>query len=173
MAKCALPTPISGRQACHDRIYQDQDPFCSRPIGDLVRHSSLRGAVGTHGLLLPGLSFGGLPRLCDQDRTSKVQQLENEEVSALKQAGEMAASNHHDLAVIQAWKALEARLRQALLRRGIVPSTTDAQSLLDAAGRAGILTGKSREQVEDLRRQWNVAVSTEPLTREAAERAPV
>ena len=51
--------------------------------------------------------------------------------------------------------------------------TIDAQSLLEAAGRAGILTGKSREQVEDLRRQWNVAVSTEPLTREAAERALV
>jgi hypothetical protein len=43
--------------------------------------------------------------------------------------------------------------------------------MIAKAGRAGILTGKSREQVEEMRRQWNVAVSTEPLTREAAEKA--
>ena len=31
--------------------------------------------------------------------------------------------------------------------------------------------GKNREHVEELRRQWNVAISTEPLTPEAAEKA--
>jgi HEPN domain-containing protein len=153
----------------------------SRVLERWISHDRLAGigpivtlALGAFWLLgSQVLAWRVRSRLSDQDRTSKVKQLENEEVAALSQAREMAASNHHDLAVIQAWKALEARLRQALLRRGIVPSATDAQSLLDAAGQAGILTGKSREQVEDLRRQWNVAVSTEPLTREAAERALV
>jgi hypothetical protein len=153
----------------------------SRVLERWISHDRLAGigpivtlALGAFWLLgSQVLAWRVRSRLSDQDRTSKVKELENEEVAALNQAREMAASNHHDLAVIQAWKALEARLRQALLRRGIVPAATDAQSLLDAAGRAGILTGKSREQVEDLRRQWNIAVSTEPLTREAADRALV
>jgi HEPN domain-containing protein len=153
----------------------------SRVLEKWISHDRLAGigpmvmfGLGAFWLLASQiLAWRVRSRLSDQDRTSKVQQLENEEVAALNQAREMAASNHHDLAVVQAWKALEARLRQALLRRNIVPNGNDAQTLLDAAGRAGILTGKSREQVEDLRRQWNIAVSTEPLTREAAERALV
>ncbi|HEV3238447.1 MAG TPA: HEPN domain-containing protein [Gemmataceae bacterium] len=153
----------------------------SRVLDRWISHERLTGigpaltlALGVFWLLASQvLAWRVRSRLGDQDRSSKIQQLENEEVTALNQAKEMAASNHYDLAVIQAWKALEARLRQALLRRGQVPTGTDAQALLDAAARAGILTGKSREQVEDLRRQWNIAVSTEPLTREAAERALV
>jgi HEPN domain-containing protein len=110
-------------------------------------------------------------RLGDQDYTAKVKQLAEEELAALNQAHEMAVGNHYDLAVIQAWKALEARLRRVLLLRGIALNNSDPQAMIAKAGRAGILTGKSREQVEDLRRQWNIAVSTEPLTREAAEKA--
>jgi hypothetical protein len=110
-------------------------------------------------------------RLGDQDYTAKVKQLAEEELSALNQAHELALSNHYDLAVVQAWKALEARLRRVLLLRGIALNNTDPQAMIAKAGRAGILTGKSREQVEEMRRQWNIAVSTEPLTREAAEKA--
>jgi HEPN domain-containing protein len=110
-------------------------------------------------------------RLGDQDYTAKVKQLAEEELSALNQAHELALSNHYDLAVVQAWKALEARLRRVLLLRGIALNNTDPQAMITKAGRAGILTGKSREQVEEMRRQWNIAVSTEPLTREAAEKA--
>jgi HEPN domain-containing protein len=110
-------------------------------------------------------------RLGDQDHTAKIKQLAEEEIAALNQAREMAQSSHYDLAVIQAWKALEARLRQALLGRGIALGGADARTMIAKATRAGILTGKNREQVEELRRQWNVAVSTDPLTREAAEKA--
>jgi hypothetical protein len=110
-------------------------------------------------------------RLGDQDYTAKVKQLAEEEFAALNKANEMQHGNHYDLAVIQAWKALDARLRQAFLLRGMAVNNADAPTLIAKAERAKILTGKSREQVEDLRRQWNIAVSTEPLTRDAAEKA--
>ena len=34
-----------------------------------------------------------------------------------------------------------------------------------------MITGKNRQQIEELRQHFNVAVSTQPITREAAERA--
>jgi HEPN domain-containing protein len=110
-------------------------------------------------------------RLGDQDYTAKVKQLAEEEIVALNKAREMEQGNHYDLAVIQAWKALEARLRQVFLLRGVALKNSDPQTMIARAGKAGILTGKSREQVEDLRRQWNIALSTEPLTRDSAEKA--
>jgi hypothetical protein len=129
-------------------------------------------AIGIFWLLLSQLLAWRLRnRLSDQDHTAKVKQLAEEEFNALNQAQEMARGNHYDLAVVQAWKALEARMRQVLLLRGVSLNNTDPQTMIAKAERAGILTGKSREQVEDLRRQWNIAVSTEPLTREAAEKA--
>jgi hypothetical protein len=151
----------------------------SRVLDPWITHDRLAGvgpmvalALGAFWLLgSQVLAWRVRMRLGDQDRTAKVRELAEEEVTALNQAREMALSNHYDLAVIQAWKALEARLRQSLLRRGIALANLDAQGLVNAAGRAGILTGKSREHIEELRRQWNVAISTEPLTREAAETA--
>jgi HEPN domain-containing protein len=110
-------------------------------------------------------------RLGGHDQSAKVEQLANQELAALNQVRDMETGQNYDLAVIQAWKALEARLSQALLRRGIATTATDAQSLLDAAAKAGIITGKNREQIEELRQQWNVAVSTQPISREAAEKA--
>jgi HEPN domain-containing protein len=111
-------------------------------------------------------------RLTDQDRSAKSSQLATEEMGALTQAGEMFGSNHYDLAVIQAWKALEARLRRALLARGVpVDTSNDAHALIEAAARAGVLHPANRLEVEELRKQWNVAVGVTPLTREAAEKA--
>jgi hypothetical protein len=110
-------------------------------------------------------------RLSGHDQSAKVEQLANRELAALNQVRDMETSQNYDLAVIQAWKALEARLGQALLRRGISTTTTDAQSLLEEAAKAGILTDKNRGQIEELRRHWNVAVSTQPISREAAEKA--
>jgi hypothetical protein len=110
-------------------------------------------------------------RLSGQDKTARVEQLASQELAALNQVREMETSQNYDLAVIQAWKALEARLGQALLRRGVTTAATDVQSLLDTAGKVGVITGKNRQQIEELRQHFNVAVSTQPITREAAERA--
>ncbi|MFL5241075.1 MAG: hypothetical protein ACJ8FY_03120 [Gemmataceae bacterium] len=151
----------------------------SRVLDPWISHDRLAGigpmmalALGAFWLLASQvLAWRGRTRLGDRDRTAKVRELAEEEVAALNQAREMALSNHYDLAVVQVWKALEARMRQSLLRRGVAPGNLDAQGLINAAQRAGILTAKNREHIEELRRQWNVAVSTEPLTREAAEKA--
>jgi hypothetical protein len=110
-------------------------------------------------------------QLSGHDKTAKVEQLANRELAALNQVRDMETGQNYDLAVIQAWKALEARLSQALLRSGVTTPATDAQSLLDAAGKAGIITGQNRDKIEELRQHWNVAVSTQPITREAAEKA--
>jgi HEPN domain-containing protein len=110
-------------------------------------------------------------RLGGQDKTARVEQLANQELAALNQVRDMETSQNYDLAVIQAWKALEARLGQALLRRGVTTAATDVQSLLDTASKEGVITGKNRQQIEELRQHFNVAVSTQPITREAAEKA--
>ena len=83
----------------------------------------------------------------------------------------MFRDNHYDLAVIEAWKSLMARLRRVLLLRGLSNGRDDTDALIAAATHAGILREPALGLVQDVRKQWNIAVGTEPLTREAAEKA--
>jgi HEPN domain-containing protein len=107
-------------------------------------------------------------KLGDQDRLAKIAQLAVREMESLKQASEMFISEHYDLSVVLAWRALEARLRQALLSRRIQARGDDATRLLHLATRKGILGEPVLGVVEELRRHWIAALSTEPLSREAA-----
>jgi hypothetical protein len=107
-------------------------------------------------------------RLGEQDRTAKVDQLAEQEIASLNRAQELFTSNHFDLSVIESWKAIEARLRRVLLLRGISTSVDDPQAMVQAASRHHILSKPALELLQELRRQWNVAVSTEPLTKDAA-----
>ncbi len=110
-------------------------------------------------------------RLADRDRTAKIEQLTEHEVEALNRAQELFDLRHFDLSVIEAWKAIEARLRRVLLLRGIGRRADTPQAMIAAATHAGILRAANLELLQELRKQWNVAISTEPLTREAAEAA--
>jgi hypothetical protein len=110
-------------------------------------------------------------RLGERDRIAKIEQLARQEVESLQQSCDLFASDHYDLSVIEAWRALEARLRQALLSRRIVVHVETPQAVLHAAVRAGILREPSLSLVEELKRNWLVALSTEPLTRDAATAA--
>ena len=110
-------------------------------------------------------------RLGEQDRSAKAQQFEHQEIESLKQAREMFNHDHYDLAVIEAWKAIEARLRRGLLRRGITKEFGNAQKMIEVAHTYGIVRESSFKLLQELRQQWNIAVSVEPLTREAAESA--
>jgi hypothetical protein len=107
-------------------------------------------------------------RLGQQDRIAKMVQLARQEVESLNQANELFQSEHYDLSVIEAWRALEARLRQVLLSRRILARTDDPHSVIDLAARKGILRAPVLGVVGELKRHWTVAVSTEPLTRQAA-----
>jgi hypothetical protein len=107
-------------------------------------------------------------RLAEQDRSSKIDQLAEQEIAALNHAQELFTNNHYDLSVIEAWKAIEARLRRVLLMRGVSGQADDPQAMIHTASRAHLLSKPSLELLQELRRQWNIAVSTDPLTRDAA-----
>jgi hypothetical protein len=110
-------------------------------------------------------------RLVNQDRAAKIDQLADQEMVALNRASEMLASDHYDLSVIEAWKALEARLRRTLLLHGKMPGFDSSEALIAAARKAGILREPALTMLQDVRQQWLVAVGTEPLPKESAEKA--
>jgi hypothetical protein len=107
-------------------------------------------------------------RLGEQDRASRIARLASQEIESLNQAKEMFEGGHYDLSVIEAWRALEARLRQVMLSRRIETRDGDAQAVIQAAVRKRILREPTLGVVSALKRHWSVAVSTEPLSREAA-----
>jgi HEPN domain-containing protein len=110
-------------------------------------------------------------RLAHQDRVSKIAQLGEQEIHALGRAREMFQAHHYDLAVIEAWRAIEARLRRVLLSRKITPPKDNPQKMIEIANRRGLVNDAGMESLREVRRQWNIAVGTEPLTQEAAELA--
>jgi hypothetical protein len=108
-------------------------------------------------------------RLGEQDRLAKIAQLAHQEVTSLNRARELCEGDHYDLCVVEVWRALEARLRQILLARHVTSRLDSADAVLHAATRRGILREPVLGIVNELRRHWCIAVSTEPLSREAAE----
>lgn len=110
-------------------------------------------------------------KLVAQDNATKLEQFAEQEIAALNRAQEMFQGQHYDLSVIEAWKALTARLRRVLLFRGLGGAQDNPEAMLKAATRAKIIQPSAVGLVQELRQQWNVAVGTEPLTREAAEKA--
>jgi HEPN domain-containing protein len=110
-------------------------------------------------------------RIGEQDRLARIEQLARKETESLNQARDLFENEHYDLSVIEAWRAIEARLGQALLTRRIVPRADRPHALFDQAARKGILQEPVLGVLEDLRRHWNVAVSTDPLSRQAASEA--
>jgi HEPN domain-containing protein len=150
--------------------------FLSAKLADRVALSHLAWAAPTVAI---GLGFGWVAlsqlvawrirhRLGEQDRVSKIAQLAKQECDSLKQARELFDGEHYDLSVVEAWRALEARLRQVLLTRKITTRTDDPQAVIRLAVRKGILREPTLGLVAELKRHWTVAVSTEPLQREAA-----
>jgi HEPN domain-containing protein len=109
-------------------------------------------------------------RLGDRDRTVKAEELAEQEIAALNRAREMFEKDHYDLSVIEAWKAIETRLRRVFLARGAAPRAQTPEALMHAANRAGVLSKSNLALVQDLRRQWNVAVGVVPVTKEAADK---
>jgi HEPN domain-containing protein len=110
-------------------------------------------------------------RLAEQDFSAKHDQLVGEEISALKQAKELFDHNHYDLAVIEAWKALDARLNRVLASRGISVPVDNPKAMLDRARKKGILREEAWKRVQDFRKHWNVAVGHEPLGKPDAQEA--
>jgi len=110
-------------------------------------------------------------RMGEQDQSAKIEQLAAHEIAALDRARELFGQQHYDLSVIEAWKAIEARLRRVLLKRGVANPGDEPQAMIRKARRVGVLGDRPSKLLQHLRDQWNIAVSTEPLTREGAETA--
>ena len=109
-------------------------------------------------------------RLGRQDRRAQMRQLSLLEVDHVRKSRDMQTHHHYDMAVIEAWKALEARLHRLLLHRGYLQHMTPHQ-MIKTGHRIGLIPSALMPSVQDLQQQWNIAISTQPLTREAAETA--
>ncbi len=107
-------------------------------------------------------------RLGERDRASKMEQLARQEAVSLDQARTLFEGEHFDLCVVEAWRALESRLRRALLSRRMSARADDHHAVVRLAAKRGILREPTLGLVAGLERHWAVAVSTDPLPREAA-----
>jgi hypothetical protein len=110
-------------------------------------------------------------RMNAQDEGAKVGQLEQQEILSLNRARDLFAQEHYDLSVIEAWRAIESRLKRVLLMKGVTGNVDDPQTMIKASVKAGLLRPASLNLLDQLREKWNIAISTEPLTREAADQA--
>jgi HEPN domain-containing protein len=125
------------------------------------------------GLFVAWLLFAILirVRLTRQDRVHQHDTLNEAESTALKRAQEMFDHGHYDLSAIEAFRGLEARLRRALLRKGVHGHYEDWNELRDAAHEAGLLAKVPPSALDDLYRRWKIAVGVDPLPRDEAAAA--
>jgi hypothetical protein len=119
-------------------------------------------------LLSPIAVLAVRARLGKQDVSAQVEQLARREVNSLRHARALFQSEHYDLSVIQACRAVEARLRRVLLDRGYRADKASWKPLVAAATRAGILSQTTRELLSQLQEQWDVAMGSEPLSKQGA-----
>jgi HEPN domain-containing protein len=150
--------------------------FLSATLAERVALSHLAWAAPA---VAVGLGFGWVllsqvvawrigRRLGERDRASRMEQLARREAESLAQANDLLTGEHYDLCVVEAWRALESRLRQTLLSRRVTARADDHLGIIRLAERKGILKEPTLGLVAELKRHWSVAVSTEPLPREAA-----
>ena len=120
-----------------------------------------------------GLVLGGcfLSRLSHHDRTAKAAQWADLEISSLYRARALFEGGHYDLAVMETWKAIDARLHRMLAARGITPPADNPAAMIEKAIRAGLLRESARPELNELRAHWAVAVSHQPLRQADAEAA--
>jgi hypothetical protein len=107
-------------------------------------------------------------RLGRQDRSHQFNMLTETESAALKRAQEMYDHGHYDLAVIEVWRGLEARLRRSLLARQVHGPFEDWGTLRDAAHSAGLLAKVPLTALDGLRKCWLTAVGVEPVKQDDA-----
>jgi HEPN domain-containing protein len=107
-------------------------------------------------------------RLGERDRKAKIAQLAKQEIESLNRARELFHGDHYDLCVVEAWRAFESRLRQILLLRRAASRFESSDAVMHAAVRRGILREPVLGVVDELRRHWVIALSPDPLSREAA-----
>ena len=95
--------------------------------------------------------------LSNKDWISRIEQLIDREMDALKRADELLAESHVDLAIIQFHKAVLTRLQMACLKRGVYRGDPIAD-----AKKAGIVNKTNKRFLETILVHYAVAESTHP-----------
>jgi hypothetical protein len=153
--------------------------YLSGLLADRVGQSHLAWAAP--GLAL-GLGIGWLllsqllawlvrGRLGQQDQNVKLEQLAKQEITSVNRARELFDGEHYDLSFIEAWRALESRLRRVLLMRGVSLDNAGPEQIIQAVKRARILRESNLALLREMKDHWHVAMSSEPLGRDAAQAA--
>jgi hypothetical protein len=104
--------------------------------------------------------------LTRKDWTSRVEQLTDREMDALKRAKELQEAGHSDLAIIQYHKAVLARLTMATMKQGYF----DSRKILASASRCGIINTDNVGYVNLIMMQNTIASSTKPAEAGAVEK---
>ncbi len=110
-------------------------------------------------------------RLNEQDQTTLVRQLAEQEVEAVTQAREMFQAEHYDLSVIETWRAVEARLRRVLAARSITAPHDSPQAIITAVLRRRLINDLLHKLLEEVHQDWSVAIGFEPVSRQIADKA--
>ena len=153
--------------ACFSRQCSLSGSPCRTSPGPLRRSRWGWDRVGWHSRRS---SPGGIRRrLGERDRASKMEQLAKQESVSLHQAKTLLEGEHFDLSVVESWRALEARLRRALLSRKVAVRADDHHHVVRPR-REDRHAERARPSalVAGLERHWSIAVSTDPSPREAA-----
>ena len=87
-------------------------------------------------------------------------------MDALKRAKELMEADHADLAIIQFYKAIMARLKMATMKRGYF----DSNRVLVNAKKSGIITTENQELLNVVVFQNAIASSTTPVEPGAADK---
>jgi hypothetical protein len=102
--------------------------------------------------------------LAKKDWTSRIEQLTDREMDALKRAKELMEAEHADLAIIQFHKAVLARLKMATMKRGYFES----HRVFVNAKKCGVINEKTEPLLEVIRNNNAIACSTTPVGMKAA-----
>jgi prepilin signal peptidase PulO-like enzyme (type II secretory pathway) len=121
-------------------------------------------------LLSQFVAFHMRRHLAEKDQTTLVKNLAEQEVEAVKHAQAMIAGDHYDLSVIETWRAVEARLRRILTARAVPLRNETPQAIIAAVIRRRLLDETQQKLLEELHREWNVAIGFVPVARQAAEK---
>ena len=102
--------------------------------------------------------------LSKKDWTSRIEQLTDRDMDALKRAKELMQAEHADLAIIQFHKAVLARLKMATMKRGYFES----HRVLVNAAKCGLINKETEPLLEVIRNYNAIACSTTPVGLKAA-----
>lgn len=139
----------------------------------LIEHGTLnqyhiKAPVLTVGILVTWViiwQVGGLTLrkyLTKKDWTSRIDQLTDKEMDALKRARELMDAQHADLAIVQFHKAVQARLKMACMKRGYFKN-----NVVNFAKKSDIINVGNVGLFEVIQKHFSVAESTTPVKPDA------